>query len=525
MMNNIEKWSAAVFWLFLCALYSFWAWTPQLNDFGGDSAIYLLTAQHWSFFGGTNPAAGQFAASTTYPPLYPLLLALFSAGRAWLLAHQITALCGVAALFVFWRCLRVAGLPFIDSLIAIALIALVPGVYLQALFIHSEFLFLLFVSICLYAVFRLEQKGSVNLVALASLAAAGAFLTRTVGLSLVVALGVYLLLHRTRRELVIYLVLAVAPVWAWMQFGQSVGGGYLATWTERLGIVGSPTIASMLASQSAALIDGFRENIVGQRPTNIVAFLLLSAGCIVAWVLRLSQGKLDALFLGAYFAILLAWPFPAERVRFILPAVPIAIVQLFLALHAWTTARFPKGGNIGTRLAIILLGVTIAPSLILTAERFMEPMPSEMEGYRRSAQWYGWGDREARLTAIYQYRRLQTGFEELRDYVARDECVYSIKPSLVGLFAERNSYRSPLPNSSLGKQLDASRVQCRYVHMLAFSSPTFPDGFYPLATWADRMDIIHATHLIESDQTSTALVLLGKIRGKPLDKIEGVSIK
>ena len=94
-MNDLRKWPCVIFWLLLITLYSYWTWTTQLNDFGGDSAVYLLTAQHWSLFGETNPAAKQFVAATSFPPLYPLLLAFFAAGNAWLLAHQVTALCGV----------------------------------------------------------------------------------------------------------------------------------------------------------------------------------------------------------------------------------------------------------------------------------------------------------------------------------------------------------------------------------------------------------------------------------------------
>ena len=180
-MNDLRKWPCVIFWLLLIALYSYWTWTSQLNDFGGDSAVYLLTAQHWSFFGETNPAASQFAAATSFPPLYPLLLAVFAAGNAWLLAHQVTALCGVGSLFVLWRCLRVAEVPLVDSLVAIALLALVPGFYLQALYIHSEFLFLLFNSICLYAVSRLERETRVSFIVIASLSAAAAYLTRSIG--------------------------------------------------------------------------------------------------------------------------------------------------------------------------------------------------------------------------------------------------------------------------------------------------------------------------------------------------------
>jgi hypothetical protein len=64
-MNNVKKWSCVAFWVALFTLYSYWTWTSQLNDFGGDSAVYLLTAQHWSLWGEVNPAAAYFALTTS----------------------------------------------------------------------------------------------------------------------------------------------------------------------------------------------------------------------------------------------------------------------------------------------------------------------------------------------------------------------------------------------------------------------------------------------------------------------------
>ena len=511
-MSDIRKWPCILFWVLLAALYSYWAWTPQLNDFGGDSAVYLLTAQHWSLFGDTNPAAAQFASATSFPPLYPLLLAVFSAGRAWLLAHQITAFCAVVALFVLWRYLRFAEFPLVDSLIAVAIVALIPGFYFQALYIRSEFLFLLFVSICLYSVSRLERESKLVFIVAASLAATAACLTRSVGLAMVAALVVYVFLRRRKREWIVVLVLAIVPVWAWMKFGQPTGGGYLASWTERLGIIGSPNVTEVLVLQFAALVDGYQQNFAGQGSTNDAAVLLFSFACFMAWVFRLRKGQLDALYLGAYFAILLAWPFPGERVRFVLPAVPILVVQLLLALHSFKPNHASKGSMLAARVAMAVLAVTILPTLILTVQRHFEPMPIELEGFRQSPEWYGAGSHDGRLTDIFLFRRLQAGFEELRIHVPSQECVYSIKPSLVGLFAQRNSYRTPLPNSSLGLHLDPNAVVCRYVHISPLKSPTFPEPFYPIGRWADGMDLIHVTRLIESDSNSGVATMLTKIR-------------
>ena len=399
-----------------------------------------------------------------------------------------------------------------DSLFAVAVLAAVPGFYSQALYIHSEFLFLLFVSICLYAVLLLEREAKPSFVVLAALAASGAYLTRTIGLSIVAALVVYVLLNRPKKEWPIVLILAVGPVCAWIQFGQPPGGGYVAQWSTQLGMIGSPSITDILATQIAALMDGYTQNLAGQGSENAVVVFLFSVGCLAAWLFRLWQRKLDALFLGAYFAILLVWPFPAERIRFLLPAVPILVVQMLLAPHDFKLAHFKQHSCTTVRLALAVLTITILPSIVLAAQRQFETMPPEMESYRRSPEWHGAGNQETRLSAIFQHQRLQAGFEELSLHVPTKECVYSIKPSLVGLFAQRSSYQSPLPNTSLGKILDAKTAKCRYINMVAFSSPTYSEPFYPLASWHDGIEILHATYLIAGDKNGAVIGLLAKIK-------------
>ena len=496
----------------LCVLASSWTWTHQLNGFGGDSAEYLLIAQRFSFFGDSNPAASQFASATSYPPLYPLLLALFSNGQNWLLAHQVTAFCGVAALFVLWHQLRVENCPLIDSLVVVGVIVLVPGFYSQALYIHSEFLFLLFVCLCLYAVSRLERETKLVFVVMASLAATGAYCTRTIGISLVVALVVYVLLRRPKREWAIVVVMTLAPVLGWMHFGQPPGGGYLVAWKERLSIVGSPPGTDIITSQFAALADGYVINFIGQGSTNTAVVLLFSVVCFGAWAFRLSRCKLDALFLGAYFTILVAWPFPAERVRFVLPAVPILVMQVVLSLYALGLNSKKGRAILAARMAVLVLAITIFPTLILTVQRYLEPMPLELESYRRSPEWYAVTSRDERLSAIFLYQRSKVGFEEIQIHVPKQECVFSIKPSLVALFAQRNSYRTPLPNSKLGLELDPDAVACRYVYMAPFTSPTFAEAYYPIGRWAEGMDVIHVTRLIESDNASGVAGMISKIR-------------
>ncbi|MBK6659207.1 MAG: hypothetical protein IPG43_14110 [Proteobacteria bacterium] len=78
----------------LLMLFTLW-WAGSgtlLADFGGDNAVYFLTANHYSPYGVAHAAAAQFAAQSVYPPLYPWLLAMTGGGTSLAAAHLVTSL-------------------------------------------------------------------------------------------------------------------------------------------------------------------------------------------------------------------------------------------------------------------------------------------------------------------------------------------------------------------------------------------------------------------------------------------------
>ncbi|MFT5392614.1 MAG: hypothetical protein ACI8PT_002812, partial [Gammaproteobacteria bacterium] len=68
----------AVLGILLTYLYLVWTGGGELAGLGGDNAIYLLTAQHFSPWSAPSEVAQYFARHSQYPPLLPLTLGLVS---------------------------------------------------------------------------------------------------------------------------------------------------------------------------------------------------------------------------------------------------------------------------------------------------------------------------------------------------------------------------------------------------------------------------------------------------------------
>ncbi|MBI2802874.1 MAG: hypothetical protein HYX63_21810 [Gammaproteobacteria bacterium] len=79
---SLPRWPEIVVWSLLTGLAFAWSASDYLPDFGGDAAVYWLTANHWSPYGAPSPMAAEIAATSKYPLLYPALLAMFGGALA-----------------------------------------------------------------------------------------------------------------------------------------------------------------------------------------------------------------------------------------------------------------------------------------------------------------------------------------------------------------------------------------------------------------------------------------------------------
>jgi hypothetical protein len=74
-------------------------WQPGLASLYDDSVFYLMMAQAISPFGQASPAVLAATPFDTYPPMLPVLLAMFGGAFDWRIAHAIVAVAFGASVF------------------------------------------------------------------------------------------------------------------------------------------------------------------------------------------------------------------------------------------------------------------------------------------------------------------------------------------------------------------------------------------------------------------------------------------
>lgn len=462
----------------VAGLYLTWTWTPELVGFGGDNAYYVLIARYFSPYEPASGVARYFATHSPYPPLYPLLLALSGGAYNLLLAHLITTLFLLTAFGLLYRFVRQLGLTAAVAGGVTAAFAVLPGTYMQALYLHSENLFLLLSLLALSLTLRGETTRSARCFLGAAVVIAGAVLTRSAGIALLGAWLVYLPLRRIPYW-PRWAAAAAAPVLLWVIFSNHEGPHYLSSLTATYGADIYAELLAHLKIQVMALKYAWVGNLSGGGNNTLLICAVMGVICLAGALARLRAGALDGWYVLLYLVMIFIWPFPGEAQRFV-----FAIQPVLLAQGVGLLARLPSVVMFGRQQVLVAglfpaaLLLLAAPDLALTIQRFRTGMPAELESLRRDPAWYG--DTMAGSLRRVQFERgLIDNLRTLNHFVPEEECIFAIKPSIVGLYTERVALNPP--REAVGDQAfwqEIKMTNCHYVYLLPFSSPSFP-AFYP----------------------------------------------
>ena len=361
--------------------------SDQLGSLGGDNARYLLLADAIRSGQGyvEIDRPGQ-PRHTLYPPVLPLLLAPVRAldPHGYRLAHLLMVAAAVASLLAVYFLFRPTLGPA-WALLAVVLFGLLPVTARRLLPILSELPFLAFTLWSLVFWDRhVRGNGRVGWsLILAGLFAALAFLTRTAGLVLIVALVGGALLRwplsvirpaRFLREglalfILVALLVPVVAGWAYWTRQEGVSTtGYVSQLLLRdpyqpdLGQVDAHALTGRVLERlatygeqiPAVFMEGFQLGTTARRAGGLLLGILIALG-----VVRLvARPRLWMAYLALSAGMVLLWPWKGER--FLLPVLPL-LVGLFLVGCrslgrglAWFAPR-PVAGLVALAPAVVLL--------------------------------------------------------------------------------------------------------------------------------------------------------------------------
>ena len=391
---------------------------------------------------------------------------------------------------------------------AVGLVALSPASLFHVLFVHSESLYMLLsisaLALCARAVDRPSPAAWWWSAALVG----AAVLTRSIGVALIGAFVVHLLLRRPRHAPWLLLV-AIGPLIVWKLAGPGGHPGYLSNFGQFYAQDWWSALVVQVRREVVVLWYGWVANwqeFGGEDRTGVS--LLLAIG-LAGSVNRALNRHADGVYVLLYLGIVIAWPYPAEARRFEWPIMALLLGHAIMALGAaGRRVDKPRVIALAHWVLLVVVAISIAPSVVFTATRLAHVPPDELAPYGRSAQWL----RHPAPAALYHtpsFKALLEAAADLGSLVPRGECIIATKPSIVGWHADRITKGPPRDDSTDEEFWRGLRERgCRYVYTMGFATPTYPRPHYPYRRVEGRAEVLRVWTLVRGDDKAVSSVLL-----------------
>ena len=342
-----------------------WNAREKLQFESGDELTYLALSRSLEAGSYREIYRASAPLHVQYPPGYPAWLGLVrhaTSERIDLIPAVNLALVALSFAILFTAARRIAGswlaLAMLLALVLSEAMLWAGGAY------YSEALYVLLSTSALAATLTSDHKrwrAAPLAIALALLA----FLTRSVGIAVVLAIGAWLWSRRKRPELFTYGVATTLVGGGWFGYTTFARAGQLVRTYGGDFVSGHQRVQSSFASQ---LVHRVWQNarvyltevlptalsqptIQGTRIDNVIWLLVnvvcLGAGLKVLW----QQWQAAAAYLVLYGGMLLLWPWPINRL--FVPVIPLTLLALLLG--AWSLAR-----QLSRRRRVLALGTLVA---------------------------------------------------------------------------------------------------------------------------------------------------------------------
>ncbi len=390
-------------------------------DTGGDNALYIVLARSLAKGNGyrlaNTPDNVPFVKA---PPVFPLSLAPFTllGGNDLRLLKLSSAASFWLALLPLYYLVRPAlGVPGARVLVLLSITN--PWLYRYANTVRPEGLYLLFslTALVLFACSKDRSTGSLVPLSLAALCAALAFLARSIGVSLMIALLAVLAWRRHWRDALVTMAVYAVVLAPWllhlwglpadarqnnylqelMAPGENSHGlPVIITQTAHLGRLTLENLPTYPESWAGALLYA-PTRFFNLASRHIPAFALmdnllgLAVLAMLFWGIWLSlRRRVDPLaaYVVGYMVICLVWPWQGEK--FLVPLIPLALFFLSGSVRV-AEALLTRSGRrnlpLMPTLAVLLLVINLGGDTALHLRRVTNPYPPEWQSYFAVADW------------------------------------------------------------------------------------------------------------------------------------------
>ena len=462
-----------LYWVVVCMLlltHAVLVWQSRpaaIEPASNDDAQYVLLARSLRSFHYRDFHIPGAPIHAQYPPVYPALIAAGTAvfGEHLGVVQVVTLLCSLLALLLVFDIARRLASPLVGVLLLapLAFNAHLIG-YASRIASEMPYMAFSFAALWILVAFPESRRPLLWSCILAILAA----LTRSIGLSLVVAMLALLLVQRRFKPAAIFTVAAALTVGAWLywttvspnQFTERSYTAVATTTGRRI----PPGALSLLVVRTTRFLKTYvAKNITAGLEFPTVAgtsidnvgwiVLIFGLGAVGLWSVR-KRLPLLPLYVLSFMGLLLVYPF--KLTRFFMPLAPLVLLAIFLGAIALTRRWKPAvGAAVIVLLSCAILTSSVPRSLVL-------------------AKQLDYCDRSAALTSPQCWRPATNAFlaavRRANEVLPKDAVVLTIKEAAFNYYTGRKVYHPDLAYKKAGKNMLAflSRSGINYALVSAY---------------------------------------------------------
>ena len=476
------------------------AWVDNLASLANDSVHYLVMARHYSPWVSETPAIAAAWLYQDFPLLFPWLLAISGAAHSYLYAHALVIALGLICLYLFYLLSSRWMRNEIWIVFPISIFALSPGFILGLQGILSEsFYLLLTLAFMLY--YKPAEKITARHIVLTGILLAAVLLTRTIGISLCLAVLAQAFFSSISQKKMVYKPIVIVTIallayfllmTVWGPVKESHYIDMLARYLtgQDLYEIGTGTeqyfsatsqLTSLVNSWTTFWIIYWRADVFASSYYVMMTLLLFSMSGLVV---RLFKNKYDAWYVLFYLIILLVWPHPGQMVRLLFPIMPLLLIYAGYAITKLVSlTRYTGRKTMVSSLFYLFVLVAVLPSHAfihsrsnLASERQLIPV---YEIFRKASF------NTANKDLVLQNQVLKD-FSNIKESVPEDAKVLYFLPSYLAILSDRKGVPAPSPVDGRTYRQIAKNNGASYI---------FLTRFHPRNTRPDYNGLTGAEHI------------------------------
>ncbi len=474
-LSGLYLYTLAIYLIIYSYLFFTFTVSPWISSLASDSVNYILLGQYFSPWTQTSDVINSILTYQDYPKFFPMILGITDATHNLMYAHFLSSSFLIFALILLSQYLVLIKYDKTSSILILFIFSLLPSTWINSIGILSENLYIA-LSILIFFLFELwRQTGKQKYIYLSLLFSIFAFLTKTIGIIILVLISFIfarefsgrLSITKKRKNIFIALIIMLAIILEILTF-QFIPEQYKNQTSE---------IYSLIINNQILPIEYFKQQVTSIHDAWKRAWLiywfedlslrhvlvnLVGALAIIGMSLRIKEKKIDAYYTLFYIIFIMLWPYPGQSSRFLYPILPFLIIYFLYSISALTRAYAPDKLYVSNSLSLIICLIIILPTTGFTFHRFQSGV---MTGINHVTEYYREPDiSKATLNAEIQLK-IMNDISNLKSLTQENDVILFFEPSYISALANRPSMKfiTPINDDEYIEKLKESKFDYVFI--------------------------------------------------------------